>query len=763
VNSFLIKLPFLGVKRKPELNGRFRGALVFFAIFLISTFFASAPLWAQSAPSETQEAAPESSAAAPAVQTQKQEAQTPAETSKEPEASPAAVSSETELTTPPEATPAPPPPPVVPRGKKSVFVIKTARDDQYDKPVFYDSMENLLPTMDLEYDLSLEGGKSFRIGDVVISPQTFFVALLPVGKFHSRMTQVVGRDDARKMALVLRWPQPLWAEGTLEVISRTGTVLWKESINEAKKKAWSESLADWQRGLIAAGVKTKFPDTSVFGTDYGVLDPEQKGFRPRDESFRFCLSQARGRSRSSLCSQRYVLRRGKTLTLAKVKTVVTPRVLLGGEAAPLTLTKPVPKDAPTSLYADLANGESYEFVSLPNKLNLMDVSSGKTPDQLRVVGFGTRPTVPSTILNPDSYSNITKAIGFESTIGDMRKFWQISISAEDPKIYLPGVAGGVFAQRLDVSEVPRANARPYLDARTPKGTYIDGMKVYGQRVANSKIGSTENEIEIHEDDPTKFTWFFKATERGQLNRSYLNLEYEGQQYKAFYEIYKGFPRELSLRLSGLLAASGSMVFLGEVAYNHWFEDVFGWTNYTLARQRWGLSAKYFRSFTQLYAGKVRVPPTGTPYTIVDSYTDLVVANVDLKYRLSPGLWNRDETVGVMLDYQKLQFASMEAPMIGFGAFWARSMPKVFDDIFNIVPLMRHPKWVDMEFIYYPLSMSPTIVLQTNFALNFHGKVMWTKHWFGEAGFGLKRYAMSNGVQAAALNTFYGTVGLGLSF
>jgi hypothetical protein len=642
---------------------------------------------------------------------------------------------------------------------KNVFVMKSARDDEYTKPVFYDSMENLLPTMELEYDLSGDQGKSFRIGDVVINDKTFFVALLPVGKFHPRMATVAGAETANKMALVLRWPEALWSEGTLEVISRTGSVLWKERITEAKKNQWSQTLNEWLKGLQAAGVKTaQFPSTSAFGTVYGILSPEAKGFHPKDESFRFCLTQSKGRSRSSLCSQRYVMRQGTVMGLSKVRATAPARVLLAGENAPLSQTLPVSKTSPTSLYADLAGGESYEFVSLPNKLNLMDISSGAKSDELRVVGFGTRPTSPSVILNPDDYSGITRAIGFEATIGDMRKFWQTTVRSVNPKIYLPGVGGGIFVQRLDISEVPRANARPYLDARTPTGTYIDGVELSGQRLPEVKIGSIENGVTIDESDPRHFIWSFKATERGQMNRSYLNLDYEGHQYKAFYEIYKGFPREVSGRLSGLVSPTSGSVFLGEFAYNQWFEDVFGWNNYYLARQRWGLSAKYFKSITNL-----KVSSAGDEAAIA-------VGNVDLKYRLIPGLWNRDETIGAMVDYQSLVFEKvnapkLNAPMLGVGAFWARSMPKVFDDLFNIFSLMRYPKWVDMEFIYYPVSMSSTATLRTNFALNFHGKVMWSKHWFGEAGFGMKRFDVveTQLQQAATLNTFYGTVGLGLSF
>lgn len=649
---------------------------------------------------------------------------------------------------------APTPKPKVAEEKKpgQKMVLKTARTEEYSKPVYFESMDNLLPTMELEYDLN---GNSLRVGDTVIDDQSFFFAMVPLSRFHPKMQNVLGTREAQKIALVLRWPENLQQTGKLEIIARTGAVLWKDEITQAKRDQWKTTLDTWKKGLSDRGVKGKLPKTSVFSTQYGIIDVAAQGIKPFSESFRFCLTQAEGRAQSRLCSQRYVIRgSGKQLSMAKVKNPVPPRVLLQSQPAPLKQNAPVPRDMPTAFFAELASGESYEFIATPNKLNLMDLTDTKKPDQIRIVAWGTRPTIPSVILNPDDYSSFTRAIGFQSTIGDMRKFWEATISSEDPKLYLPGQGGGLFTQRFELSEVPRANARPYLHITTPIGTYVDDVKLFGKKLPEVKVTSFENSIEVDEKDPRYFMWRFKAGDRGEINRSYLSMEYQGKEYKAFYEIYKGFPRELSLRLSGLLSSSGEALFLGEAAYNQWFENLMGWTNYYVGRQRWGISAKYFKSLTKLTVDKTK----GTK-------ADLSVANADLKYRFSPGIWGRDETVGAMLDYQAVEFAQIKAPMLGVGAFWGRSMPKVFDDLINYIPLMRYQKWVDMEFIFYPVSLSQDVKLNTNFALNFHGKVLWTKHWFGEAGFGLKRYAIidQKQQQQATLNTFYGTFGVGLSF
>jgi hypothetical protein len=137
-------------------------------------------------------------------------------------------------------------------------------------------------------------------------------------------------------------------------------------------------------------------------------------------------------------------------------------------------------------------------------------------------------------------------------------------------------------------------------------------------------------------------------------------------------------------------------------------------------------------------------------------------------------------VGGILSYQNLDYAftsiadasqySFSIPVVGGGVFWARSMPKVFDDIFNIVPFMRYPKWVDWEFIFYPLALNSTQASNFMLSMNFHGKVQWTQHFYGEAGFGLKNFSFDDATNpdpqfqfTVPLYVAYGTLGLGFNF
>ncbi|WP_413557562.1 hypothetical protein [Bdellovibrio sp. HCB209] len=638
-------------------------------------------------------------------------------------------------------------------------LMKSAATKEFNKPLFFDQIDNgvLLPPLEVEYDLTADKGKSLKLGPITLNEKSFNFRLLPLGKAHPQLSKVLTPQQRNEEALVMDWPLELLASGSLEMISRTGTVLWQRDITEVDQKAWSAQVQNWRASLLAQKVPAAELGTNgFFGSSFAIPNFKAAGspFGRLNEIFRFCLTQQVGRGYSRLCSQWYGNQKLEgQVVLGKARVdATTPRVLMNNEETLLRQSAPAPAEGPTSFFAELATGESYEFMVEPSKLQLMDIADTARPGLLRIVGYDTRPIGRSVVLNPDQYLKITKLIGFEATIGDARKFWAAPLRTDDAKIYLPGQGGGIFKQRFELSVIPRRQSRLYLHQDTPTGTYNDNIKLFGRKIKEVSVNTDQNSVSVEKNEPNEFLWRFKATERGEINRSYLNVEYEGQTYRSYFEIYKGYPRELSARLS-VAKSSADFVFMGEMAYNQWFEDLFTWTNYWVSRQRWGISAKYFRSFNEI---KVSTAGRTAP---------LDVLTVDLKYRFVPGLWNRDETVGMMASYQNVNFGVLTAPMVGGGLFWARSMPKMIDDIFNILPLFRYPKWVDVEFIYYTQSMDSKINLNSSMSLNFHGKVLWTQSLFGEAGFGIKRYAFVDTElnQKADLNTFYGTVGMGLSF
>ena len=614
------------------------------------------------------------------------------------------------------------------------------------------SPQQSMPPLEFDYELSKDG-QNLRISSVYFNAKTFSVELaLPSMKDPGIAEKL---RIPKTPVLFLNWPQVLLKNPRIEVLSKTGSVVWALEIDskqilefENRKKNWAQSLSQEDR-----------LNSTLLKTTYMVdnLKSRKTPFWNSRGPFRFCLSSKEGRAQAKMCSPQYGIRlKDGNIELGLLKgNQRTARVLMMNEEAPLAGRPAAVLDMPFMFYADMSYGASLEFIAKPNPLYLADISADKNSDDVVISGFHTQPLGEVRILNPDEESYLVRLLGWQETIGDLRKFWQIKIKRSDAFLDLPGQGAGLFRQRLLLQKLPTEAWRPYAHRETLDGTYVDGAKIFLRKNPKLKISSQENLIENGKDS-REVTWRIQAKKRGELNKSYVTLSSGSQDFKAYYEIYKGYPREFSFRLTGTAQLSGGITLLGESAFNYWFEDIAGSTNYLFSRQRWGLSAKYFRSLTPLEISSSTGAKSNANF-------DILVG--DIKYRFSRGLWARDESWGAIGSFQKLNYDVISAPMLGVGVFWARSMPRIFDQLFNIVPIMRYPKWVDAEYIQYFNSLNSDVSLGNNFALNFHGKVLWSQDIFGEAGFGLKQYSVSDKSlnKKAGFTSFYGTVGLGVNF
>ena len=318
---------------------------------------------------------------------------------------------------------------------------------------------------------------------------------------------------------------------------------------------------------------------------------------------------------------------------------------------------------------------------------------------------------------------------------------------------------GIFSQKIQFEQLPQEKNRPLL-------AQIAEVATYKEFSTHRLLKAEKTEI-VKKDDPNavvddnNYTFFqSQNSEIFKLNRSYLDLrDSQEKKWTVMTENYRGTSSEFSLRTTGLLTAQ-SVTYLGEVKIDKWFEDIFGWQNAYLSKLRWGISAKAYQNLTDFQSEFETNAGTET----VSS--DIRMSNVDLKYRFNPGLWNRDESLGALLSYQDILLGANKAAMLGYGAFWARSMPLFFDTLFNYLPFMNYSKYVDMELIYYPkLINTTTMTTKGNWALNFHGKVAWSQKIFGEAGFGTKIFSFYNSSTDRTIEfaSFYITFGLGFNF
>ncbi|MCM2350194.1 MAG: hypothetical protein NDI69_09235 [Bacteriovoracaceae bacterium] len=486
-------------------------------------------------------------------------------------------------------------------------------------------------------------------------------------------------------------------------------------INELGKEIWTKSIPSGGHWLL----------TNIKGQD---APPWKNG-----EKFHFCLRTQNEQHYTRLCSQHYaVLIDDSGTHLARAKSESQARIIFQNEEKKLKGSEEVSIESPVQFLATLNTNATYEFVSAPIEPLIKDMVQ-TNEGQVALIGSLPAPLAPEVAVLPgENYGKLTRALGFEKTIAEKEDLWQHTLSAKDPLISFPGKSGGVFHYQLTIKDPPTEKDRLFI--------FQKNLGTYSRYDQTAFIDHEKNEK----------SWPFETPNKFALNKVTM------ESHRSYLEVYRGNAGEASLRLTGVDTTNGSFALLGEGHISWWFNDLFGWQNNYLSKQRWGVSAKLFSSLMDF-----PVSTTG------DNKEDisLSVMQMDLRYRIKQGLSERDETVGLIAAYETVTMGSDTVPKLGAGLFWARSMPRSIDYWLNKISFLNYPKWIDMEFISYLSSPDSDVTLSNDLVLNFRGKIFWTPRFFGEAGFGVKNYhyERTSNDSGAELTTIYGTLGLGVNF
>ncbi len=543
----------------------------------------------------------------------------------------------------------------------------------------------------------------------------------------------------KKIYWVFKWPEKILSAQQLVVRDIFGEVVWDLDLQKSdESKSWQRSkpsgLREWNFGWVLNKV-----------SDLPIL----KGAT----GFKWCVVSAVEDVKLQLCSGLMSLRRddkGQISFFREEKKL--PLVLHQGKVQPEKgrLGFAARKRQDSFLISGV--GDSLSLTGELPSLDLIEIIevAGR---QVRILGDGRPPlTNKFKFINAQKESLLIRLVGFEDTLKLQKQIWSLTVPKTYERVYFASPAGGMFSFLLPQGDLVASFLRLHLETDAPKQTYNSSLDLEGRKIPQATLEKAQGKVEVDPANPSHFEWSASTPKRGDYNSPRLEVNYEGRKIQQTYEIYRGVPGEVSLRGSGFLASTSSLL-LGELAFNYWFESIAGWNNDLISRQRWGINTRVNKS-----VNKLKIQSTS-------GEADLEMQNVELKYRLSQGLWTRNESLGLQLSYQKVKLDVMDAPMVGGGIFWARSMPRVFDNVFNLIPFFRYPKWVDMDFSVYSMSLNRAYQVGTNYSVNFHGQMLFSEQAFFEVGFGVRGFSFQNKEiqQKAVLNTFYGTTGLGYKF
>ncbi len=619
---------------------------------------------------------------------------------------------------------------------------------RYTRPLLFAPDDNKIKFTSPQIVWDLSQGNKIYLGGIILESSAIEMVLSQSDRstVPSRY-RISGRGDSKVTILSFRWPTILTNIGTISVETPQGKPLWQMDVTAEAREEWKSHLRYDSNKILKDHTASSF---AAFDLDLKTLPWLKEGTQ-----IKYCIRQKNPQSEKlRICSNIFsIMGNNKNLDLESNSAEKTPIVAINGSNIGPRGIVNFPEGKNIEIKITFSNDARIELSSRPLQLKFLDVVISKDGNNLLLTGQGAKPVgkVKNLEVPPNHFWSAT---GIEKEI-----IWQVSTPITQPTLRVLGAWNIPFTYLIKYDDVPGEQDRIFINTRTGSGTYVTGARVRAYTSSGGTLVSKEEGVK--RGNKNEYTWFFAAPNKGTNNKSRLLLDtgsnLAGQEKKtwvAHYQLYRGYPYEFSSRLTGIVTPALSTVLLAEVSTGAWFESLLGLDSYYLSERRWGIAARYFQAMTALVLAKGATP-----------ISQFSVANIDLKYNLFPGIWNRDELFGLIGSVETVNIGGISATLTGFGAYWARTMPKIFDDIFNIFPFFRYPKYVDMEFLYFPTALTAGINPGISYNLNFHGKVFWSKRIYGEAGFGLKQFQYVKIDQAATvqLTTSYGTMGLGIVF
>jgi len=218
------------------------------------------------------------------------------------------------------------------------------------------------------------------MGPVTLDEKTLSFGLRRLSDLDSKYQG----PDRDQIYFLVNWPEFLFPEARLEILSRDGKVVWSRALPKADLELWQSQ--------IQSTVKAN-PMSPLRAVGWAIpAQNERLPFEGLADEFRFCLSHLGENTQDRLCSQRYLIRKvGRQLLLGRLRDLGKARILVNGEAAALKGAQAVSNEFPTRFFAELATGETYDFSARPSKVSWADLVRLAEPALGRATGFGTPP------------------------------------------------------------------------------------------------------------------------------------------------------------------------------------------------------------------------------------------------------------------------------------------------------------------------------------------------------------------------------------
>ncbi len=553
-----------------------------------------------------------------------------------------------------------------------------------------------------------------------------------LGQFEIDLSDIrLEMDGENKLNAV--WPRFLLSFGSLQIITKDGgRILLNEALIENELKG----------------------DDKYFR--YPLNDQSSSLQEALAQDFQVCVEQMFNAAKVRACSDYFKLVSG-----------VSTKTHTGANASAVSFNKQKsPKNAQISLSKDqktidfeikFKSGFIISIRDTVRHLGLENIVIDPSEKRLGILD-GTGAIRPTQITLKDRLFSFIKEKNDFKNQYEATKMWPQDLEDAEMEFAPYQLGASLQLYGLILPKVPP----PFefkLDDKMPIATYKKTVELTGTKGENEVLAAkNQNELFIH-NNQKEFLWKFPATTKGQVNQNYLSLQHKNKDFFFSQRIFRAH----QTAIAGAFGLSTSTTLDIVPGYNlsaeHWFEEIWNKSKYSF--QRWGVA---FNIYETIQGFK---PKKDFPEKI-----SINPIHLDLLYRLNQGVRPVQSSFGLGLRYQNFTLFRSVSPdiqtqLLGIGGFWHTAPQKIVDDIFNIIPLFRYPKWMEVSFFYYPFSFSD-VSLGFSFSWQLKGKMFFAKSWYLEAAFNVNSVSFTQPTSIGTTDQFgiataHGTVGLGYLF
>ncbi len=531
------------------------------------------------------------------------------------------------------------------------------------------------------------------------------------------------------------WPRFLMDYGQLQILSLSGRVLLTQNFQNS-------DLAEDQK-------LAQLP----------LSDSSQSFIEVLKEGFQLCLSQKYKKSLVDACSSYFIYSDGKFVEKLSGKNIGSvifngkkhpknAQIILSDEKKGLSLEIKFKSGFRITIQDEIRRLTMDNLLIDPKEQRIGVVDGG---GQIRPTRLTTRGQIFSFMKEQNYFINDYKG----------QKNWSDKFEEAEMEFAPYEIGASLQLFGLVLPKIPPAFEFS-LNEKSPIATYSPFVYLKGRKGPTEQLAAKEKGELLVNTNEIDFIWKFKTEKKAEVNRNYLSLQHKGDNYFFSNRIFRA--HKTSVSASAALSTSPTLDIVPgyNFTFDHWFEEI--WNTSSLSYQRWGIKGNIYETV------KGFKPSENYPESI-----SVLPINLDLLYRFSPGVKPVQSSFGAGLRYMRFKLfrsisSDIESELLGVGTFWHTAPQKIVDDIFNVVPFFRYPKWMELSFFYYPLIIGGETA-GFSFSWQARGQMYFAKNWFLDASFNVNNIAFKRtklegvtvGADSFGIGTAHGTIGVGYLF